>query len=71
MAIKQGIWPISCQPKKLKPAALADEALLEDQVMKDISTVGLIPFSIVRVMRAVIVQGAHVSRLFTQNAPLF
>ncbi|MEQ9546410.1 MAG: endonuclease NucS [Marinobacter sp.] len=38
MAIEQGIWRIGGdQPKKLKPAALADEALLEDQVMKDIS----------------------------------
>ena len=37
MAIEQGIWRIGDQPKKLKPAALADEALLEDQVMKDIS----------------------------------
>jgi len=37
MAIEQGIWRIGDQPKKLKPAALADEALLEDQVMKDMS----------------------------------
>src|SRR6056297_244038 len=37
MTIEQGIWRIGDQPKKLKPAALADEALLEDQVMKDIS----------------------------------
>jgi len=37
MAIEQGIWRIGEQPKKLKPTALADEALLEDQVMKDIS----------------------------------
>lgn len=37
MAIEQGIWRIGDQPKKLKPAALTDEALLEDQVMKDIS----------------------------------
>ena len=37
MAIEQGIWRIGEQPQKLKPAALADEALLEDQVMKDIS----------------------------------
>lgn len=38
MAIEQGIWRIGGdQPKKLKPATLADEALLEDQVMKDIS----------------------------------
>ena len=37
MAIEQGIWRIGDQPQKLKPATLADEALLEDQVMKDIS----------------------------------
>lgn len=37
MAIEQGIWRIGEQPQKLKPSALADEALLEDQVMKDIS----------------------------------
>jgi len=37
MAIEQGIWRIGDQPRKLKPAALSDESLLEDQVMKDIS----------------------------------
>lgn len=37
MAIEQGIWRIGEHPQKLKPAALANEALLEDQVMKDIS----------------------------------
>ncbi|WP_404364865.1 endonuclease NucS domain-containing protein [Marinobacter sp.] len=37
MAIEQGIWKISDHPQKLKPSALADEALLEDQVMKDIA----------------------------------
>ncbi|GGX69049.1 endonuclease NucS domain-containing protein [Saccharospirillum salsuginis] len=37
MAIEQGIWRIGDQPKKLKPAALPDEALLEEQVMKDIA----------------------------------
>ncbi|PHQ15727.1 hypothetical protein CLH61_06125 [Marinobacter profundi] len=35
MAIEQGIWRIGDQPQKLKSAALADESLLEDQVMKD------------------------------------
>jgi hypothetical protein len=30
MVIEQGIWRLGDQPKKLKPAALADEALLED-----------------------------------------
>lgn len=37
MAIEQGIWKIGNQPQQLKPAALADEALLEDMVMKDIA----------------------------------
>lgn len=37
MAIEQGIWKIGDQPQQLKPAALADEALLEDMVMKDIA----------------------------------
>lgn len=37
MAIEQGIWKIGEQPQQLKPAALADEALLEEMVMKDIA----------------------------------
>lgn len=37
MAIEQGIWKIGEQPQQLKSAALADEALLEDMVMKDIA----------------------------------
>ena len=37
MAIEQGIWKIGNQPQQLKPSALADEALLEDMVMKDIA----------------------------------
>ncbi len=37
MAIEQGIWKIGDQPQQLKPAALADESLLEEMVMKDIA----------------------------------
>lgn len=37
MAIEQGIWKVGDQPRKLKPSGLADESLLEDMVMKDVS----------------------------------
>lgn len=37
MTIKQGIWKIGDRPIKLQPAPLADEALLEEQVMHDVS----------------------------------
>ncbi len=37
MAIEQGIWKIGDRPEKLKPAALVDESLLEEQVMHDIA----------------------------------
>ena len=37
MAIQQGIWRIGEKPQKLKRAPLADEGVLENQVMMDIS----------------------------------
>lgn len=37
MTIKQGIWKIGEEPLKLRPSPLADESLLESQVMQDIS----------------------------------
>lgn len=37
MTIEQGIWKIGDRPQQLKPAALADEALLEEMVMKDVA----------------------------------
>ena len=37
MAIEQGIWRIGDQPKRLKPSGMADESVLEDMVMKDVS----------------------------------
>ncbi|WP_217694018.1 hypothetical protein [Chromohalobacter japonicus] len=41
MAIEQGIWKLangaSEQPQRLRPAGLADEGLLEAQIMQDVS----------------------------------
>lgn len=37
MAIEQGIWKIGDKPEKLQPSGLADESLLEEQVMHDIA----------------------------------
>lgn len=37
MAIEQGIWKIGDHPVRLKPTAMTNESLLEEQVMKDIS----------------------------------
>ncbi|HET7315359.1 hypothetical protein [Salinisphaera sp.] len=37
MAIEQGIWKIGDKPVKLKPVGMADESLLEEQVMHDIA----------------------------------
>ncbi|AWN15327.1 hypothetical protein [Salinisphaera sp. LB1] len=37
MAIEQGIWKIGDKPEKLRPSGLADESLLEEQVMHDIA----------------------------------
>jgi hypothetical protein len=37
MVIEQGIWKIGDQSQQLKPAALADESLLENMVMKDVA----------------------------------
>ncbi len=37
MSIEQGIWKIGETPQRLKPKALMDEALLEEQVMQDMS----------------------------------
>lgn len=41
MAIEQGIWKLANgpgeAPQKLRPAGLADEALLEEQIMRDVS----------------------------------
>jgi len=37
MAIEQGIWRIGEQPQRLKPSGMADESVLEDMVMKDVS----------------------------------
>ena len=41
MAIEQGIWKLAgnagSPPQKLRPAGLADEGLLEEQIMQDVS----------------------------------
>lgn len=37
MSIQQGIWKIGESPQKLRPSALANEDLLEEQVMRDVS----------------------------------
>ncbi|MGC9457128.1 MAG: hypothetical protein ACP5DC_06350 [Halothiobacillaceae bacterium] len=41
MAIEQGIWKLAASagepPRKLRPASLADEGLLEEQIMQDVS----------------------------------
>lgn len=37
MAIEQGIWKIGDKPQKLQPSGLADESMLEEQVMHDIA----------------------------------
>jgi RecB family endonuclease NucS len=41
MAIEQGIWKLATTPgalpQKLRPAGLADESLLEEQIMQDVS----------------------------------
>jgi hypothetical protein len=37
MAIEQGIWKLGDVPKKLKPAGLVDESVLEEKIMQDTS----------------------------------
>ena len=37
MAIGQGIWRLGDQPKKLQSSGMADESVLEDMIMKDVS----------------------------------
>ncbi|WP_108447034.1 endonuclease NucS domain-containing protein [Halomonas denitrificans] len=37
MAIEQGIWKLGDTPQKLQPTGLADEGLLEEQIMQDVS----------------------------------
>ena len=37
MAIEQGIWKLGDMPRRLRPAGLADEGLLEEQIMQDVS----------------------------------
>ena len=41
MAIEQGIWKLASAPgalpQKLRPSGMADEGLLEEQIMQDVS----------------------------------
>jgi hypothetical protein len=55
MAIEQGIWQLAGNagepPRKLRPAGLADEGLLEEQIMQDVAISNRDWLLIVRKMR--------------------